>query len=130
MNAQSIFSMLEKSPLSSEWGIKDGFLRIRVRTLAAKTAEKFVVKLKELEDNQRIESIYDAKKNIGMEFGELYEGCTYKIVEDELMDAIYVEIHLKENSYGFNCISTRDVNFARLIDEEIVKMRREGESIS
>ena len=130
MNAQSIFSMLEKSPLSSQWGIKDGFLRIRVRTAAVETAEKFVVRLKELEDNQRIESIYDAKKNIGMEIGELYEGCTYEIVEHELMGAVYVEVHLKENSYGFNCISTRDVSFARLIDEEIKKMRREGEAIS
>lgn len=130
MNTQSIFSMFEKSPLSSPWGIKDGFLRIRVRTVELETADKFVAKLKELENNQRIESIYDAKKTIGMEVGEFYEGCTYEIVEDEIMGAIYVEVHLKEKSYGFNCISTRDINFARLIDEEIKKMRREGEAIS
>ena len=122
--------MLEKNPLSSPWGVKDGFLRIRVRTTEAEAADRFVARLKELENNQRIDSIYDAKKPFGAEMGELYEGCTHMVVENEIMNAVYVDIHLKENSYGFNCISTRDVSFARLIDEEIIKMRREGEAIS
>lgn len=130
MNTQFIFSKSEKASLNSKWGVKAGFLRIKMLVVSQETVANLVAKLKILIDNKRIHSLSDTKKRHGMEMGELYQGVTYQVIEDKNKSSFWVDIHLKENSYGFNCLSTRDISFARHIDEEIRKMRSNGEEIS